>query len=49
MSLPLTGVTCANCSTAVERAFKIANGVKRALVNLSSERVTVDFDPQVST
>ncbi|MHB8088498.1 MAG: heavy metal translocating P-type ATPase [Anaerolineaceae bacterium] len=49
ITLPITGMTCANCSAAVERALKKANGVKSASVNLSSERATVEFDPQAST
>lgn len=49
ITLPITGMTCANCSATVERALKKANGVKSASVNLSSERATVEFDPQAST
>jgi Cu+-exporting ATPase len=33
----------------VERNLKKVNGVQSAAVNLSSERATVEFDPQVST
>ena len=49
VTLPITGMTCANCSAAVERALKKDQGVKSASVNLSSERATVEFDPQIST
>jgi len=49
ITLPITGMTCANCSAAVERALKKDKGVKSASVNLSSERATVEFDPQVSS
>ncbi|MBA4384550.1 MAG: copper-translocating P-type ATPase [Anaerolinea sp.] len=49
ITLPITGMTCANCSAAVERSIKKAGGVKNASVNLSSERATVEFDPQTST
>lgn len=49
ITLPITGMTCANCSAAVERSLKKATGVKSASVNLSSERATVEFDPQAST
>ncbi len=48
ITLPITGMTCANCSAAVERSLKKANGVRSASVNLSSERATVEFDPQAS-
>jgi len=43
--LPITGMTCANCVAAVERNLKKLDGVSQAVVNLSSERATVDFDP----
>ncbi|MDD5369849.1 MAG: heavy metal translocating P-type ATPase [Anaerolineaceae bacterium] len=49
ITLPITGMTCANCSAAVERNLKKAKGVQSAAVNLSSERATVEFDPQAST
>lgn len=43
--LPITGMTCANCVAAVERNIKKEKGVSSAVVNLSSERATVVFDP----
>ncbi|MCE1255787.1 MAG: HAD-IC family P-type ATPase, partial [Anaerolineae bacterium] len=43
--LPVTGMTCANCVATVERSLKKVNGVKSATVNLSSERATVEIDP----
>lgn len=49
ITLPITGMTCANCSAAVERSLKKANGVQSASVNLSSERATVEFDSLAST
>ncbi len=45
LTLPITGMTCANCVAAVERNLKKLDGVQTAVVNLSSERATVDFDP----
>jgi len=45
--LPITGMTCANCVAAVERNIKKENGVSSAVVNLSSERATVVFDPNL--
>jgi len=44
MTLPITGMTCANCVATVERNLKKLDGVQTAVVNLSSERATVDFD-----
>ncbi|NWG05405.1 MAG: copper-translocating P-type ATPase [Chloroflexi bacterium] len=43
--LPITGMTCANCVATVERNLKKLDGVQSAVVNLSSERATVDFNP----
>ena len=37
-------MTCANCVATVERNLKKLDGVNTAVVNLSSERATVDFD-----
>jgi len=44
--LPITGMTCANCVATIERNLKKMDGVDNAAVNLSSERATVEFDPQ---
>lgn len=48
-SLPITGMTCANCVSTVERNLKKLPGVQSAQVNLSSERAAVDFDPAQSS
>ncbi|MCZ2128256.1 MAG: heavy metal translocating P-type ATPase [Anaerolineales bacterium] len=44
LTLPITGMTCANCVATVERNLKKLDGVDNAVVNLSSERATIDFD-----
>lgn len=44
LTLPITGMTCANCVATVERNLKKLDGVNSAVVNLSSERATVDYD-----
>ncbi len=44
-TLPVTGMTCANCVATVERSLKKVGGVQTAVVNLSSERAMVEFDP----
>ncbi len=49
MTLPVTGMTCANCVATVERSLKKLDGVGSAIVNLSSERATVEFDPSSLT
>jgi Cu+-exporting ATPase len=46
LTLPITGMTCANCVATVERSLKKLDGVATAVVNLSSERATVEFDPE---
>jgi P-type Cu+ transporter len=45
LTLPITGMTCANCVATVERNLKKLDGVDKAVVNLSSERATVDYEP----
>ena len=47
IDLPVTGMTCAACSAAVEKALQRISGVKNAAVNLPAERATVEFsDPE---
>jgi Cu+-exporting ATPase len=46
--LPITGMTCANCVATVERNLKKEKGVTVANVNLSSERATVEYNPDIS-
>jgi Cu+-exporting ATPase len=46
LTLPITGMTCANCVAAVERNLKKGEGVSFASVNLASERASVTFDPR---
>jgi Cu+-exporting ATPase len=45
LTLPVTGMTCANCAATVERTLKKTEGVSEAAVNYASERATVRFDP----
>jgi Cu+-exporting ATPase len=45
VSLPITGMTCANCVATVERNLKKLDGVQSATVNLASERAAVEYDP----
>ncbi len=44
-TLDIEGMTCASCSNFVERALSRTPGVQRAVVNLATERATVDFVP----
>lgn len=49
ITLPVTGMTCANCVATVERSTKKVAGVRGAVVNFASEKVTVNYDPAVAT
>ncbi len=44
VTLPVLGMTCANCVASVERNAKKIEGVTEAVVNFASERVTVSYD-----
>ena len=48
ITLPVVGMTCANCVRAVERNSKKVDGVADASVNYASEKVTVVFDPDLT-
>jgi Cu+-exporting ATPase len=48
LTLPITGMYCANCVTTIERNLKKVNGIQSAVVNLSSERAVVQFDPSMA-
>ncbi len=47
ITLPVLGMTCANCVAAVERNSKKVEGVTSANVNFASEKVTFSYDPAV--
>jgi P-type Cu+ transporter len=47
MTLPVMGMTCANCVAAVERNTRKVAGVNEANVNFASEKVTLSYDPAV--
>src|SRR5512145_775008 len=44
LTLPVTGMTCANCATNVERNVRKLDGVQDANVNFASEKVTLTYD-----
>lgn len=44
LHLPVTGMTCASCSTRVERSLARVPGVSTAQVNLATEQATVTYD-----
>jgi Cu+-exporting ATPase len=45
VSLPVTGMTCANCSLTIERNLRRLEGVQEASVNLATEKALVIYDP----
>jgi Cu+-exporting ATPase len=45
VTLPVTGMTCANCAATIERNVRKLSGVGVANVNFASEKLTVEFDP----
>ena len=47
VTLPVLGMTCANCVAAVERNSKKVEGVSDAAVNFASEKVTFTYDPEL--
>ena len=49
ITFPVIGMTCANCVASVERTSKKAPGVTDAVVNFSTEKVTITYDPNVTS
>ena len=45
ITLPITGMTCANCAATIERGLKKLPTVQNAAINLASERASLEFDP----
>ena len=45
-TLPITGMTCANCAANIERGIKKLTGVTEASVNFAAENAAISFDPQ---
>jgi len=49
LTIPVIGMTCANCAATIERNAKKEEGVSEAAVNLSNEKVTVTYDSTAAT
>jgi Cu+-exporting ATPase len=45
LAVPVQGMTCAACSTRLERALSKRAGILTASVSLAAERADVEFDP----
>ncbi|MCP3899919.1 MAG: heavy metal translocating P-type ATPase, partial [Desulfobacteraceae bacterium] len=47
ISFNIEGMTCANCSLAIEKAFKKADGIKQTSINLPLEKGFVKYDKSI--
>lgn len=47
VSLKVTGMTCAACSSRVEKGLRKTTGVYAASVNLATEKASVEYDPKI--
>jgi Cu+-exporting ATPase len=47
ITLPIAGMTCANCAMNIERTVNKLNGIKDANVNFAAEQAVVAFDPRL--
>ena len=46
ITLPISGMTCANCALNIERGVKKLEGIKQTSVNFAAEEAMVSFDPK---
>jgi Cu+-exporting ATPase len=49
LRLDVTGMTCAACSSRVQRVLERTSGVRSANVNLMTNTAAVDFDPAITS
>ena len=49
ITLPVIGITCANCAGIIERTAQKVDGVDKAVVNVGTEKVTVTYDPATAS
>ncbi|MBS3938119.1 MAG: copper-translocating P-type ATPase [Peptococcaceae bacterium] len=49
ISLKITGMTCASCSSKVERVLRRVNGVTEVAVNLATETASITYDSTLIT
>jgi Cu+-exporting ATPase len=45
VTLPVSGMTCANCAMNIERGVKKLEGIKAVAVNFAAEQAAVTYDP----
>ena len=46
ITLPVEGMTCASCVSRVEKTISKLDGIKNVNVNLATEKVSFEFDPE---
>jgi Cu+-exporting ATPase len=46
LTLPVTGMHCANCALTIEKGLNQLDGVEQAGVNLATERANLAYDPE---
>ncbi|MFT5194102.1 MAG: Cu+-exporting ATPase [Cellvibrionaceae bacterium] len=49
LTVPVTGMTCANCAKTISRQAKKVEGVSAADVNFASERLTFSWDSSIAS
>jgi Cu+-exporting ATPase len=49
ITMPVIGMTCANCATTIERNARKVEGVSEAVVNFGNDKVSVTYDPATTT
>ncbi|SHJ42810.1 heavy metal translocating P-type ATPase [Parasporobacterium paucivorans] len=47
VTIPVGGMTCAVCAGTVEKTLNNTAGVKKASVNLATEKAVIEYDPEV--
>jgi Cu+-exporting ATPase len=45
VTLPITGMSCANCALNIERTLRKVQGVEETTVNFAAEHASVSYDP----
>ena len=45
----IDGMTCASCAVTIEEAVKKLDHVQSVVINLTTEKMTVEYDPDVVT
>ncbi|MCK4848244.1 MAG: heavy metal translocating P-type ATPase, partial [Candidatus Heimdallarchaeota archaeon] len=49
VDLRIEGMTCASCVSTIENSLKNNEGIVKFVVNLATERASIEFDPEITT